>query len=193
MSSRSSSIDLAPSRPLSYPEPSTAAATKVMRANRKTDTKPELFLRSELHRRGLRFRKHFAHAIDGRRIVVDIVFPRIRLAVFVDGCFWHSCPEHGTVPMSNAWYWTPKLQRNVQRDHETTSRLRSAGWTVLRLWEHTPASDAADLVELAIAVRDPLGSTTITNPVTAKLTPRPAMVSCLGAPRRPAHGHSEAR
>lgn len=144
---------------LEYPQPSTAAATKVMRANRKTDTKPEVFLRSELHRRGLRFRKHSAPAVEGRRIVVDIVFPRFRLAVFVDGCFWHSCPDHGTVPTSNSWYWVPKLRRNVQRDRDVTLRLRSAGWRVLRFWEHTPASEAADVVELALAVRDPLEPT----------------------------------
>ena len=137
---------------LEYPQPSTAAATNVMRANRKTDTKPEIRLRSELHRRGLRFRKNVAPAIEGRRIVVDIVFPRPRLAVFVDGCFWHSCPDHGTEPRSNSWYWAPKLRRNVQRDDNSTLRLRSAGWRVIRVWEHTPASEAAELVELALAV-----------------------------------------
>ena len=135
---------------LSYPQPSTVAATSVMRSNRKTDTKPEVFLRSELHRRGLRFRKHSAPAIEGRRIAVDIVFPRFRLAVFVDGCFWHSCPDHGTMPTANAWYWVPKLRRNVERDHEVTLRLTSAGWRVLRVWEHTPAREAADMVEVAL-------------------------------------------
>src|SRR5207249_2704064 len=108
-----------------------------MRSNRKTDTKPELRVRSELHRRGLRFRKNVPTNVGGRRVVVDIVFPGHRLAVFVDGCFWHMCPEHGTAPSSNSWYWTPKLRRNADRDGEVDELLRAVGWRVLRVWEHT--------------------------------------------------------
>jgi DNA mismatch endonuclease (patch repair protein) len=83
-------------------------------------------------------------------IRVDIVFPRPRLAVFVDGCFWHCCPEHGGRPKANAEYWTPKLARNVERDRQTDARLRSAGWTVLRIWEHVPPDRAANLVAEAL-------------------------------------------
>jgi len=121
-----------------------------MLGNRKADTKPELRLRSELHRRGLRFRKNFATSAGGRRIVVDVVFPRHRLAVFVDGCFWHMCPEHGTSPNSNRWYWTPKLRRNAERDGEVDELLRAIGWRVLRVWEHTCASSAAGEIEAAL-------------------------------------------
>ena len=121
-----------------------------MRSNRKTDTQPERLLRSELHRRGLRFRKNFPTNADGRRVVVDIVFPRQRLAVFVDGCFWHMCPDHGTSPSSNRWYWAPKLRRNAERDGEIDGLMRGMGWRVLRVWEHTGACDAADEIERAL-------------------------------------------
>lgn len=178
---------------LSYPQPSTVAVTSVMRSNRKIDTKPEVNLRSELHRRGLRFRKHSVPAIEGRRIVVDIVFPRSRLAVFVDGCFWHSCPDHGTMPTANSWYWGPKLRRNVERDHDVSARLRSAGWRVLRVWEHRSVWEAADMVEDALASSRPNSADGDLNPVTAKLARRPAMVGRLGASRRLARGHSEER
>lgn len=121
-----------------------------MRSNRKTDSKPERRLRSELHHRGLRFRKNLPTNANGRRVVVDIVFPRRRLAVFVDGCFWHMCPDHGSSPTSNRWYWAPKLRRNAERDDEIDDLMRGIGWRVLRIWEHTAPSDAADAVELAL-------------------------------------------
>lgn len=124
-----------------------------MRANRKTDTKPEVALRGELHRRGHRFRKNAALSVEGPRVLADVVFSRCRVAVFVDGCFWHACPEHGTQPKSNSWYWGPKLRRNVERDKETTRRLTVAGWQVVRVWEHMPVWDAADFVESALAPR----------------------------------------
>jgi DNA mismatch endonuclease (patch repair protein) len=75
--------------------------------------------------------------------MVDIAFPRVHLAVFVDGCFWHSCPLHGSMPKANAEYWSPKLARNVERDRETTTRLGLAGWVVARFWEHESPSDLA--------------------------------------------------
>src|SRR5690606_15979160 len=99
-----------------YPEPIDDAASKIGRANRRTDTKPEVRLRSELHRRGLRFRKDFLIRVSEIRVKPDIVFTRLRLAVFVDGCFWHSCPEHGSMPSRNRGYWLPKLAANVDRD-----------------------------------------------------------------------------
>ena len=120
-----------------YPYPTHPAVTAVMKGNRKTDTRPELALRSALHGSGLRFRKdHTVKVDEGRTIRVDVVFPRAKLAVFVDGCFWHRCPQHGTEPKSNTGYWGPKLDRNVERDRETDERLRRAGWEVLRIWEH---------------------------------------------------------
>jgi DNA mismatch endonuclease (patch repair protein) len=130
-----------------YPVPSSAAVSAVMRGNRKKDTKPEVRLRSALHALGMRFRKDFAIRPDsGRGIRVDVAFPKQRLAVFVDGCFWHSCPQHGTMPSSNVGYWLPKLRRNVDRDHETDTRLTGAGWQVVRVWEHEPVAAAAGAI-----------------------------------------------
>jgi DNA mismatch endonuclease, patch repair protein len=121
-----------------------------MRGNRKYDTSPELRLRSALHRHGFRFRKHVR--VDGSnvRVTPDIVFPRRRLAVFVDGCFWHSCQEHGTRPRSNADYWSLKLARNRARDALVNRGLASAGWHVLRIWEHVPTDEAVTLVAAAL-------------------------------------------
>ncbi len=118
----------------------------MMRANSKRDTRPEQALRSVLQRRGLRFRKHFALASAGR-CRADIVFTRARVAVFVDGCFWHRCPEHGTRPRTNNAYWSAKIDRNVARDREQGRLLEQAGWRVVRVWEHEEVSSAADRVE----------------------------------------------
>ena len=135
-----------------WPVPSSAAATAVMRANRGRDTKPEVALRSDLHRRGLRFRKRHTIRLDGRRWTQpDVVFTRERLAIYVDGCFWHRCPVHGTTPRANSAYWTPKLERNVTRDRDTTASLEAEGWTVLRFWEHDPPAEIAGRVEAALA------------------------------------------
>lgn len=139
-------------RPEDYPHPTSAAVTASMKGNRSTDTKPEVALRSVLHRMGLRFRKDFMVPLPGRRVRVDVAFPRRGVAVFLDGCFWHSCPEHGSRPRANPNYWGPKLERNVRRDQEVTAALEDAGWKVVRLWEHIPADEAAAAV--AIAVRD---------------------------------------
>lgn len=118
-----------------------------MRANPSKNTGPELRLRRLLHAAGLRYRVNFASRVDGGRPVsVDIAFTRAKLAVFVDGCFWHSCPEHGSVPKANAQYWPAKLRRNVERDRETTRRLQMAGWVVTRLWEHEDPPRAASRV-----------------------------------------------
>lgn len=126
-----------------------------MLANRRTDTKPEIALRSELHRRGLRFRKDFRLDLGSVKPRPDIVFTRSKVAVFVDGCFWHSCAEHrGKTPKTNAEYWATKLARNVERDLENDVALRSAGWTVVRLWEHVSTPDAADSVEAALRPSD---------------------------------------
>lgn len=122
-----------------------------MRANRRTNTKPEVRLRSILHRRGLRFRKDLPVRTASRLVRPDIVFTRARIAVFVDGCFWHACPQHGTQPKSNNWYWQPKLARNVARDREVDAALTAEGWHVLRLWEHEDPQEAADAVHAAVS------------------------------------------
>lgn len=109
------------------------------------DTAPEISLRKELHRRGLRFRvDHPLPGLPRRR--ADVAFTRARIAVFVDGCFWHGCPEHATHPVSNAEWWAAKLTRNVERDRESDEFLRSAGWTVLRFWEHDDMTTASTAV-----------------------------------------------
>jgi len=97
---------------------------------RSKDTSPELALRRTLWSAGLRYRKHYGP------FKIDIAFPGKKVAVFVDGCFWHGCPEHGTSPSSNQAYWAPKLERNKRRDRERTARLEAEGWTVIRIWEH---------------------------------------------------------
>lgn len=115
---------------------STPGVARSMRANRRTGTRPERALRSALHRRGLRFRKDLALRLPAGRVRPDVVFTRARLAVFVDGCFWHSCPVHATHPVANAEFWFVKLERNRQRDRRDDDALADAGWQVLRLWEH---------------------------------------------------------
>jgi DNA mismatch endonuclease, patch repair protein len=115
-----------------------------MTSQRQRDTKGELELRSLLHRRGLRFRVHAL--LPGSRRRSDIVFARARVAVFVDGCFWHGCPEHGTWPKQNADWWREKIEANQRRDRDTNARLRAAGWTVIRVWEHEDPTQAADQI-----------------------------------------------
>jgi DNA mismatch endonuclease (patch repair protein) len=132
--------------------PSSPAVSARMSRARSEDTTPELELRSELHRRGLRFRVHRPLAFNRRRRA-DIVFPREQIAVFVDGCFWHSCPEHATRPKANAEFWRDKLERNRQRDTDTDRMLEQSGWCSLRIWEHERPSLAADRIETLIRVR----------------------------------------
>lgn len=123
-----------------------------MQANR-ADTKPERRLRSELHRRGLRFRKNLRVNLGTRQVRPDIVFPRAAVAIFVDGCFWHRCPEHSTWPRSNAAFWEEKFQRNVDRDRLDDEALRDADWKVIRVWEHENATEAATRICEQIRVR----------------------------------------
>jgi len=138
---------------LPYPEPTSPAVSARMRLNRRRDSQPELALRRELHRRGLRFRVDLPIRLLGRIVRPDVVFTRARLAVFVDGCFWHCCPEHGNVPQTNSSYWGPKLARNVARDRAVDSALLSEGWKVLRAWEHEPTNAIADRVLSVYRVR----------------------------------------
>jgi DNA mismatch endonuclease (patch repair protein) len=129
-----------------------------MRGNRKGETEPEVAVRSILHRRGHRFRTSLRIPLGGRRWTQpDLVFPGPRLAVFIDGCFWHRCPEHGTSPRANAGYWGPKLDRNVARDRDTDDRLDRLGWSVVRAWEHEAPSDIADRVEAHLALHPGCG------------------------------------
>nr|WP_268912063.1 very short patch repair endonuclease [Leucobacter soli] len=130
-----------------------AGTSRSMRSNKRRDTRPELVLRSELHRRGRRFRVDYAPLPERKRRRADIVFTRRRVAVFVDGCFWHGCPEHATYPKSNADYWLPKLARNIERDRETDAELEERGWAVVRVWEHMNPGEAADLIERALETR----------------------------------------
>src|SRR3954451_8147447 len=106
-----------------------------MSRQRTRDTLPETCLRSELHRRGLRFRVHRRPLPELRR-EADLVFPRARIAVFVDGCFWHGCPQHATQPKRNDSFWRGKILGNQTRDAETDALLAHAGWISIRVWEH---------------------------------------------------------
>lgn len=124
-----------------------------MAAVRRKNTKPELTIRRLLHADGYRYRVDHRIELPGGRVRPDIVFTRARIAVFMDGCFWHACPEHGRRPTVNDSYWGPKLTRTVQRDLAATQILAAAGWTVLRFWEHQIAEDAgtvADTIETAV-------------------------------------------
>jgi DNA mismatch endonuclease (patch repair protein) len=126
-----------------------------MRANRRTDTGPEVALRRALHARGLRFRKDFRLDLPQRRVRPDVVFTRARVAVFVDGCFWHRCPEHATTPKLNADFWRTKLEDNVMRDRQVDAALAAAGWEVVRIWEHEdPISSADRLAQVLQRRRD---------------------------------------
>ncbi|BAH52327.1 very short patch repair endonuclease [Rhodococcus opacus] len=127
-------------------DPATSAR---MRAQRRRDTAPELALRRELHRRGVRYFVDRA-PMKGVRRRADLVFPRRKVAVYVDGCFWHSCPQHATFPKNNAQWWAEKLAGNVTRDRNTDSTLTDAGWTVVRIWEHENPVVAADRVQAAL-------------------------------------------
>lgn len=109
------------------------------------DTAPELALRRELHRRGLRYRLQ-TKVPGNRRRTIDVAFTRARVAVFVDGCFWHGCPQHATSPRANSDWWHWKIEGNQARDTNTTQLLGDAGWTVLRIWEHEDPVLAADRV-----------------------------------------------
>lgn len=117
-----------------------------MVANRSKNTGPELAVRSLLHARGLRYRVH-VRPLPDVRMTADIVFTRRKVAVFIDGCFWHACPEHFVMPRANADYWVPKIERNQQRDRRADEALTDAGWTVLRYWEHEPPLAVALSIE----------------------------------------------
>ena len=134
------------------PDSSSSAVSERMRRQRAQDTDIEVDLRREIHRRGLRFRVH-ARVPDVGRVRPDVVFPTERVAVFVDGCFWHRCPDHGSAPKSNRIWWQEKLDANVERDSRFDRELQQAGWEVIRVWEHENLSEAARSVEKAVRSR----------------------------------------
>jgi DNA mismatch endonuclease (patch repair protein) len=118
-----------------------------MQSNRRRDTSTERLMRSALHRRGLRFRVDRPIRVEGARpIRPDVVFSTARIAVFIDGCFWHGCPEHGTIPTTNRGYWLPKIEENRSRDRRHTSALEDGGWTVVRVWEHEDPAIVAERI-----------------------------------------------
>lgn len=123
-----------------------------MSRQRSRDTDPERVLRSLLHRMGLRFRVH-RRPVPGLRREADLVFVGPRVAVFVDGCFWHCCPEHATSPRANGAWWATKLAANVARDRDTDRRLEEAGWRVVRVWEHEDPARAAARVAKVVRRR----------------------------------------
>ena len=125
-----------------------------MAAVKRTDTKPELTLRRALHAAGYRFRKDYPIRAEGKLVRPDIAFTKRRVAVFVDGCFWHGCPLHGQIPATNRRFWSEKLTANAQRDRGQDRVLTEAGWSVVRVWEHEGVETAMSSVVAALVEAD---------------------------------------
>ncbi len=134
-------------------EPTSSDTSRRMGKVRQKGTDAEMALRREMHRIGLRYRIDYEVLRKPRR-VADVAFPGRKIAVFVDGCFWHGCPEHATWPKRNAEFWRQKIEANRRRDMDTNDRLRSAGWTVLRFWSHESPAEAAKAVARVVAEAD---------------------------------------
>ncbi|PSM43752.1 very short patch repair endonuclease [Streptomyces dioscori] len=130
-------------------KPSSSAVSARMSKQARRDTAPEVAVRKLLHAAGRRYRLNVRVPGMSRR-TIDIAFTRAKVAVFMDGCFWHGCPQHATRPKANAEWWREKLDRNMARDAETTRHLVSSGWTVLRFWEHEAPGDVAERVAAAV-------------------------------------------
>jgi DNA mismatch endonuclease, patch repair protein len=128
------------------------ATRRSMQGNRNRDTRPEMAVRSAAHALGLRYRVA-ARPVTGVRRSADLVFRSRRVAVFIDGCFWHGCPDHFVMPRTNVDYWTAKIGRNRERDVETDALLAEAGWSVVRLWEHDDPWRGAEQVRAVLAGR----------------------------------------
>lgn len=131
---------------------SNAGVRRSMQSNKRRDTKPELALRKAVHALGLRYRVDAKPLAELRRRA-DMVFTGTKVAVFLDGCFWHGCPEHHTVAKANAAFWADKVSGNRQRDRDTDARLTAAGWTVVRVWEHEDPAEAAQRVAGVVRAR----------------------------------------
>ena len=134
------------------PDPPSPAKSAQMSRVRNRHTAPELAIRRVLHRRGLRYRTDMP-VLDIGRTRPDIVFTRVQVAVFVDGCFWHRCPDHASFPKANADWWREKLDTNVRRDRAIDEALAEAGWLVIRIWEHEDPTEAADRIESIVRSR----------------------------------------
>lgn len=128
---------------------SSPAVEATMRGNRRRDTKPELAVRRLVHAAGLRYRVD-TKPLAGLNRRADLAFARAKVAVMIDGCYWHGCPEHGTRSQTNADYWRSKIARNIERDRETDSLLNAAGWTVIRAWEHEDPPSVRDRIVLQV-------------------------------------------
>jgi DNA mismatch endonuclease (patch repair protein) len=139
------------------PAPSSAIIRRRMQQQRRRDTRPELELRRALHAAGLRYRVE-RPVLPGMRRRADIVFGPAKVAVFVDGCFWHMCPEHAQAPKANADWWRQKLERNRERDRDTDQLLLDQGWFPVRVWEHEDMADAAVTVAEVVRRRHPATS-----------------------------------
>ncbi|WP_305787363.1 very short patch repair endonuclease [Symbioplanes lichenis] len=136
----------------SGPVPSSITVSGRMSRQRRRDTDPEVAIRRLLHAKGLRFR--VTHPVpDMPRRTMDVAFTRARVAVFVDGCFWHVCPQHATRPASNSTWWAEKLAKNQARDIATNEHLVERGWQVVRVWEHEDPAEAAERVAVAVRAR----------------------------------------
>lgn len=131
------------------PPASSEASRRSMKAVPRRDTTAELAVRQRLHRRGLRYRIDWV-PLPGTRRRADVVFRSLRIAVFVDGCFWHACTTHGSRPKANADWWRQKMEGTTRRDRETNEMLLQAGWIVVRIWEHVAPDVAAEVVELVV-------------------------------------------
>jgi DNA mismatch endonuclease, patch repair protein len=138
-----------PPLPPEAPVASSPNVRGVMQGNRKRDTRPELAVRRAVHRLGLRYRVA-CRPLPGQRFTADLVFRSARVAVFIDGCFWHGCSEHFSSPRTNASYWEPKIARNQARDAAAMAALRAAGWVGLRIWEHEAPDLAAERIARAV-------------------------------------------
>lgn len=136
---------------MSRVQPSSSETSRRMAKVRQKGTDAEIALRRELYRGGLRYRIDYEVMKKPRR-VADVAFPGLKIAIFVDGCFWHGCPEHATWPKQNAEFWRQKIKANRHRDADTNSRLLDAGWTVLRFWEHESPIRAAEIVAKTVAM-----------------------------------------
>lgn len=134
------------------PAASSAVVQRRMQQQRRRDTRPELLLRRSLHAAGLRYRLE-RPVIAGLRRRADIVFGPAKVAVYVDGCFWHMCPQHATAPKANADWWRDKLERNRDRDRDTDSQLVEQGWLPVRVWEHEDMHEAAARIVAIVRAR----------------------------------------